>query len=317
MSNCRIERRAAHHRQNCTHVTHPRADRSTVALATCEDHPDLDAEGQLLLDALRGLGIHARPAIWTEPPAGGWDGYDLVVIRATWDYTHMLADFVAWTLAVGDERLLNPPDVVAWNADKRYLADLARAGIGTITTQRLPAGTAFTPPPGRFVVKPAVAGGARGAQVFDEARHAQAAEHVARLHAEGQDLLVQPYLDAVDGDEGEIALVFVEGELSHAMRKGPLLALDVPAVEVGFRAEQMSVVAEPAQDVVALGRRALAAVHERFGGPLLYARVDVLRGAAGEPAVLELELIEPSLFLDYLPGSAEALARAILARLPA
>lgn len=301
-----------------THTdTHPHADRSTVALAICQDHPDLDAEGHLLLDALRDLGIHARPVIWTEPPAGGWDGYDLVVIRATWDYTHMLSDFVAWTRGVGDERLLNPPEVVAWNSDKRYLADLARAGIRTITTQHLPPGTPFTPPPGRFVVKPAVAGGARGAQVFDGARHAQAAEHVARLHAEGQHLLVQPYLDAVDGDEGEIALVFIDGELSHAMHKGPLLALDVPAVEVGFRAEQMSVVAEPAPDVVALGRRTLAAVHERFAaGPLLYARVDVLRDAAGKPAVLELELIEPSLFLDFVPGTAEALARAIVARLP-
>jgi hypothetical protein len=130
-------------------------------------------------------------------------------------------------------------------------------------------------------------------------------------------VLVQPYLDAVDGDEGEIALVHIDGELSHAMRKGPLLALDVAAVEAGFRAEQMSVVAQPAADVVALGRRALDYVGERFGGgPLLYARVDVLRDGAGTPAILELELIEPSLFLDFAPGSAQALARAIVARLP-
>lgn len=288
-----------------------------IAIATCAEHAALDDEGRMLLDALRGLGADAQPAVWSEAPPGGWERFDLVVLRSTWDYTFALPRFLAWSRAVGAGRLLNPPDVVAWNADKRYLADLARAGVATIATEHLPPGAPFTPPPGRFVVKPTVAGGARGAQVFDEERHAQAREHVARLHAAGADLLVQPYLDAVDGGEGETALVFIDGKLSHAMRKGPLLALDLPAVEVGYRAEQMSVVAEPAPDVVALSHRALGAVYERFGGPLLYARVDVLRDAGGEPAVLELELLEPSLFLDYAPGSAEVLAHAILARLPA
>ena len=291
-------------------------DRPSVAIAVCAEDP-VDDEGHLLLAALRDLEVAAQPVIWTEQPAGDWDAFDLVVVRATWDYTFALPRFLGWTRAIGAGRLLNPPDVIAWNADKRYLADLARAGITTIATEHLPPGAAFTPPPGRFVVKPAVAGGARGAQVFDDERHAEARAHVAKLHAGGHDLLVQPYLDAVDGDEGETALVFIEGELSHAMRKGPLLALDLPAVETGFRAEQMSVVAAPAPDVVALGRRTLATVSERFGaGPLLYARVDVLRDGAGEPAVLELELIEPSLFLDFVPGTAEALARAIVARLP-
>ena len=239
-------------------------------------------------------------------------------MRSTWDYTFAPARFLEWTRAVGHGRLLNPPDVIAWNADKRYLADLARAGVSTIFTQHLPPGADFTPPPGRFVVKPAVAGGARGAQVFDADRHAQAHAHVARLHAAGHDLLVQPYLDAVDGDEGETALVFIDGELSHAMHKGPLLALDLAPIDAGFRPEQMRVVERPAADVVALGRRTLDAVSERFGGgPLLYARVDILRDAAGAPAVLELELIEPSLFLDFVPGTADALARAILARLSA
>ncbi|MEA2194639.1 MAG: hypothetical protein QOG42_1073 [Solirubrobacteraceae bacterium] len=289
---------------------------ATVAIATCPEHAALDDEGRELLAALRALGVDVRPAVWSEEPDGGWGRYDLVVVRQTWDYTFALPRFLAWAQDVGAGRLLNPPEVVAWNADKRYLADLARAGINTIATEQLAPGAALTPPPGRFVVKPAVAGGARGAQVFDGERHAQARAHVATLHAAGQDLLVHPYLDAVDGDEGETALVFVDGELSHAMHKGPLLALDLPAVQTGFRAEQMSRT-EPASDVVALGRRVLAGVHERFGGPLLYARVDVLRDAGGAPAVLELELIEPSLFLDYAPGSAQALARAIVARVPA
>ncbi len=290
---------------------------AAVALATCAEFPALDDEGRLLLDALRDLGVRAQPEVWSAAPAGGWGQYDRVVVRATWDYTFALPDFLRWTRAVGAGRLLNPPDVIAWNADKRYLSDLARAGLNTIATQPLPPGAPFAPPPGRFVVKPAVSGGARGAQVFDAERHAQAAALVAKLHANGDDVLVQPYLDAVDGDEGEIALVYIDGERSHAMHKGPLLALDVPAVEVGFRDEEMSVVADPAPDIVALADRTLDVVLERFGGPLLYARVDVLRDGAGAPAVLELELIEPSLFHGFAPGSARAFARAIVARLPA
>ena len=285
-----------------------------VAIATCSDMPALDDEGRLLLDALSAERIDAEPEIWTERPDAGWETYDLVVVRCTWDYTLMPVRFLEWTRSIGP-RLLNPPEVIAWNADKRYLFDLAAAGIETIPTEHVAPGAPFAPPPGRFVAKPAVAAGSRGAAVFDEARHAAAREHVATLHAGGHDVLLQPYLDAVDGAEAETALVFLDGTLSHAMRKGPLLALDVPPPDGLFRQEQMSAVAEPAADAVALAERVNAYVEMRFGGQL-YARVDVLRDAGGAPAVLELELVEPSLFLDYAPGSAQALARAIVARLP-
>jgi hypothetical protein len=285
-----------------------------VAIATCAEHPELDAEGRLLLDALRVLQIAASPAVWTEQPAGGWGAYDLVVLRSTWDYTFMAERFVQWARDIGG-RLLNAPDVVAWNADKRYLFDLVDAGIATIPTERVADGAAFAPPAGRFVLKPAVAAGSRGAAVFDDSRHDAAREHAAALQADGHDVLLQPYLDAVDGAEAETALVFLDGTLSHAMRKGPLLALDLPPPDGLFRQEQMSPVAEPAADAVALAGRVHAYVEERFGRQL-YARVDVLRDAQGAPAVLELELIEPSLFLDFAPGAPQALARAIVARLP-
>jgi len=285
-----------------------------IAIATCAQMAALDDEGRLLLEALRALKIDAEPEIWNERPDAGWEAYDLVVVRSTWDYTFTPARFIGWTRGIGP-RLLNPSDVIAWNVDKRYLFDLAGAGIATIPTEHAAPRAPFTPPAGRFVAKPAVAAGSRGAAVFDEARHAAARAHVAALHAEGHDVLLQPYLDAVDGAEAETALVFLDGELSHAMRKGPLLALDVAPPDGLFRQEQMSPVAEPAADAVALARRVHAYVEERFGRPL-YARVDVLRDAGGAPAVLELELVEPSLFLDYAPGTAQALARAIVARLP-
>lgn len=275
--------------------------------------PALDGEGRLLLDALRALDIDAEPAIWNEQPVAGWEAYDLVVVRSTWDYTFMPERFLEWTRSIGP-RLRNPPAVIAWNADKRYLFDLADAGLETIPTAHVAPGAPFTAPPGRFVAKPAVAAGSRGAAVFDEARHDAAREHVTALHADGHDVLLQPYLDAVDGAEAETALVFLDGTLSHAMRKGPLLALDLAPPDGLFRQEQMSPVAAPAADAVALAERVHAYVEERFGRQL-YARVDVLRDAGGTPAVLELELVEPSLFLDCAPGSAQALAGAIGARL--
>ena len=283
-----------------------------VAIATCAEHPQLDGEGRLLLAALRELGIRAEAEVWTQEPAAGWDSYELVVLRSTWDYTLMLPRFLDWTSRFGP-CLLNPPEAVAWNADKRYLYDLVAAGIETIPTAHLAPGTPLEPPPGRFVVKPAVGAGSRGAAVFDEARHGAAREHAAALHAQGHDVLVQPYLDAVDGAEAETGLVYIDGALSHAMRKGPLLALDRAPEDGLFREEDMRP-AQAAADVVALGERVHALAEERCGRPL-YARVDVLRDAAGTPVVLELELIEPSLFLDHAPGSADALARAVAARL--
>ena len=288
------------------------ASSPTVALATCAEHADLDDEGRLLLEALRERGASAEAAVWDAAPDGGWERFDLVVVRSTWDYTFALERFLAWTRALGP-RVLNSPDTIAWSADKRYLLELAAAGVPVITTELLVPDAAFAPPPGRFVVKPAVSAGSRGAAVFDAARHDAARAHVRALQAEGRDVLVQPYLDAVDGEEAETALIFLDGELSHAMRKGPLLALDRPPLRAGWAPETMSP-SEPADDVAALGRRVHALVEARFGRPL-YARVDVLRDAAGAPAVLEVELVEPSLFLDFVPGTAEALAGVILARL--
>jgi hypothetical protein len=282
----------------------------TVAIATCAEHPQPDAENRLLLDALRARGLDASAVAWNAPAPVDWDAYDAVVVRATWDYTWALDDFLRWTRAVGP-RLHNAADVIAWNADKRYLFDLERAGLPVVAGQHVPPGAPVRPPSGRFVVKPTVSAGARDTAVYDGARHEAAREHVRALHAAGRDVLVQPYCDSVDR-EAETAVVLIDGRLSHCMRKGPLLALDQPPAAGLFRTEDMRR-REGAQDVLALARRTWEVAAARFGPPL-YARVDVLRGAAGEPAVLELELIEPSLFLDFAPGSAEALAEALLRR---
>jgi hypothetical protein len=134
---------------------------------------------------------------------------------------------------------------------------------------------------------------------------------VGRLHAAGRDVLVQPYYGRVD-EEAETAVILIDGELSHSMRKAPLLTLDQPELDGLYREEDMSR-READSDVLELAWRAWEVTVQRFG-PQLYARVDVLRSDAGEPAVLELELIEPSLFLEFAPGSAAALAAALRRR---
>jgi hypothetical protein len=279
----------------------------TVAIATCEWHSELDEENRLLIAGLRARGVAADAVPWSAPGPDGWDAYDAVVVRQTWDYTWRLGEFLAWSSAIG-ERLYNNPEFIAWNCDKRYLFDLERNGIPVIAGRHLPPGAPFQPPAGRFVVKPAVSGGARDTAVYDEAGHAAAGELVARLHAAGRDVLVQPYYGRVD-DEAETAVIFIEGRVSHCMRKGPLLAVGEPPSETPFAAEEMSR-REGDEDILDLARRTWAVAAASFGPPL-YARVDILRSDAGEPAVLELEVIEPSLFLDFAPGSAEALAEAI------
>ncbi len=279
----------------------------SIAIATCGWHPQLDDENRLLSDALRARGLAVEAIPWNAPEPGRFDDFDAVVIRETWDYTWELPDFLRWTASIGD-RLHNRHEVVAWNADKRYLFELERAGIPAVAGEHVAPGAGFDPPPGRFVVKPTVSGGARHTAVYDEAGHDDARALVDRLHADGRDVLVQPYYGRVDS-EAETAVVFLGDELSHCMRKAPLLTLGQPPSEDPFRAEDMRR-REGDADVIALARRTWRLAAERFGAPL-YARVDVLRSDDGEPAVLELELIEPSLFLDYVPGSADALAAAI------
>lgn len=279
-----------------------------VAIATCAALPELDAENRLLLGALRARGVDANAAVWNEP--ADWDACDAVVVRSTWDYTWALDDFLRWAAAIGP-RLYNAPEVIAWNVDKRYLFDLARAGIAVIAGEHVAVGASFRPPGGRFVVKPTVSAGARDTAVYDGARHDTAREHVGALHAAGRDVLVQPYYGRVDS-EAETAVVLIDGRLSHCMRKGPLLALGRAPASGLFAPEAMRRRACDA-DVLALARRTWEVAAERFGPPL-YARVDVLRSDAGEPAVLELELVEPSLYLDFAPGSPEALAEALVRR---
>jgi hypothetical protein len=291
---------------------------SRVALVTCARLPDLDPDDLLLRDALLARGIVAEAAIWDGPHVD-WADYVLVVLRSPWDYPARREQFVAW--ARGVPALANPADVIAWNTDKRYLRELAAAGLPVVPTLWSAPGEPFAAPlVGEYVIKPAVSAGSLDTERYDlgDARQRrQAGEHLARLHANGRLAMVQPYLSAVD-DRGETALIFTPAGtgglgFSHAVRKGPMLAAGAPAAAGLYRPEHITA-RIPSDAEQAVARHVLAAVP---GGArrLLYARVDLIPGPDGDPVLIELELTEPSLFLRHAPGAADRLADAIAARL--
>ncbi len=297
-----------------------------IAIATCAELPDLDEDERRLIDALLELGAEAQPAVWDDPSID-WGSFDAVILRATWDYSRRLEEFIAWTRRVASvTALLNPADIVEWNTDKRYLSDLAAAGVPIVPTAFLEPSVlpgsaadpvAWAPPAGfaEFVVKPVVSAGSRDTMRYSPATSGDAPDlHVRRLLAAGEAVMIQPYLEAVD-TIGETALVFIGGEFSHAIRKGQMLRRDTEGEKVAglYVIEDIKPrAASPAERAVA--DAALAVIP---GGldRVLYARVDLIPDASGAPVVLELELTEPSLFFQHDHTAAPRLAAAILARL--
>ena len=301
-----------------TTSTHDQAatrEKSRVALVTCDQIPDLEDDDRLVLAPLAARGVAAEPVVWDDP-AVDWAAYDLVVLRSPWDYAPRRAEFVAWAGRVA--RLANPVDVVVWNTDKRYLGELAAAGVPIIPTDWVEPGAdgwagAWTD----VILKPAIGAGSVDAgryQLGDPAQRAAFDTHLARLTGAGRTALVQPYLGAVD-TAGETALVFLGGpdglRFSHAATKGALLAGPDEGVDGLFREETITPrTATPAE--LAVAERALSAIP---GGVdrLLYARVDVIPADDGAPVLIELELTEPSLFLGMSAGAADRLAGAVAA----
>lgn len=287
-----------------------------VALATFDPapapHPDRDLP--VLLAALRAARAEAVAVPWDDPDTD-WGRFDLVLIRSTWDYTWRAAEFTTWARRTGAvTRLANPAGVVRWNSDKRYLGELAAAGVPVVPTRYVaPGEPAGLPPadgdPGRdYVVKPTSGAGARYTARYAPGEHERALTHLARLHGEGFTAMIQPYVTGIDVS-GERALQFFGGGLLHASRKRAVLAPgtgydDAKVAHPGLEPWT------PTPAELAVAEAALAAVP---GAPeLLYARVDLVTGDDGEPRVMELELVEPNLFLFLHPGSLDKVVTAVL-----
>jgi hypothetical protein len=243
--------------------------------------------------------------VWDDQTVD-WAAFDLVVLRSPWDYTGRHEEFLTWCDAVG-ERLLNPPEVVRWNTDKRYLADLDAAGLPVVPTTFLEPGSPVVLTDGPCVVKPVVSAGSRDTARHDHPR--AATEHAQALLDDGRRVMVQPYVAEVD-TAGETALLYFDGVFDHAIRKAPLLTGGLAAVENGLFAPESIEPRTPRPEELAAADAVMAEVERRFGR-LLYARVDLL---GADPVVLELELTEPSLFFGHSDGAAARYAEAIRAR---
>lgn len=279
-----------------------------IALCTWSDPSYVDPEPPQIAAALRDLGHEAEVVVWHS--GADWASYDLVVIRSTWDYFDRLEEFLAWVDRVGSvTRIINSPRVIRWNSHKGYLSELGASGVPVLPSLTLPRGASepvdrmLATGWGQVVIKPAVDGGARlalRAAVDDPA----ASEHLERLVASG-DVVVQPYAASVE--QGETSLFFFGGEFSHAVRKVPKPGdYRVQAMHGGSEE-----VHEPSQGELDVARAAMALAPD----DLVYARVDCI-DVDGRPTLMELELIEPDLFLRMAPGSVARFASAVAAQLP-
>lgn len=283
-----------------------------IALVTCHPGPEVAVDRDLpeLERALREAGADARSVAWDDA-AVDWSAFDLALIRSTWDYSWRSTEFLEWTeKCQAVTRLANPADVVRWNADKRYLGDLAAAGVPTVPTRYLTPGDRVDLPDAHdYVVKPTSGAGARFAARYTPDEHDTAVRHLERMHAEGFTAMVQPYMPAVDVN-GERALQFFGGRLLHASRKGAVLAPGTPYDARKVAHPSLEPWA-PTPAELAVAERALAAVPVPSAG-LLYARVDLVDGEDGRPVVMELELVEPNLFLSLHPESVAGVVEAVL-----
>jgi hypothetical protein len=280
---------------------------TVVRLVTCRPIPEPDPDEGPLLAALRAAGLDARVAAWDDP-AESWDG-GLSVIRSTWDYHHRIDAFLAWVdRAAARSTLLNPAPAVRFSAHKRYLTTLADAGLPVVPTVQLARGASVALADVMadrgwrdVVVKPAVS-----CASFRTARFGAgdgAGDGFLRALLAERDAMVQPYLASVEG-HGERAVVWIDGAITHAVRKSP---------RFGGESETVSEALVPTDDE----RAAADAFVAHVGRDLLYARVDLARDERGRPVLMELELIEPSLFLVQHPPALERLARGIVVRSPA
>jgi len=299
-----------------------------IALVTAREALALDPDMPLLLDAMADAGVTADTPCWDDP-AVDWSSYDAALLRSTWDYVDRIDEFLAWSERCARRtRLLNAPEVVRWNTDKHYLVHLARAGVPVVPTRFVEpgadgaaefatflAGGAAACSVGHanhfeeFVVKPTIGAGSRDAARYGRGDAAPAQAHLQRLLAAGRSAMLQPYLARVD-EYGETAVLYLGGSFSHAIRKGPLLRAGAGLVEGLFAPEDIRP-REPGPAELAVAASAYAAIP--FDAPV-YARIDLIRDAGGDPVVLELELTEPSLFFAHAPGAAQRFARQVAQR---
>jgi hypothetical protein len=279
-----------------------------VALVTYRTSKGVVAEDRILAEAFRRRGVQTVHAIWDDPGVD-WSAFELAIVRSTWDYFHDRPRFLAWIdRTMRSVELWNPPDVLRWNTEKRYLADLERKGVPTVPTAWVRKGSrpdiariASDRGWGSLVVKRTVSAAGEKTFRFGPGERTAARAAAARLARTGG-VMVQPYLDAIE-TKGERSLIYLGGRYSHAVRRVPIFPRHDPAAR------------EPLVRATPVMRAVAEAAINAAPNEVLYARADLLPDGQGGWRLLELEVTEPSLFFVPHPRAADRLVSASLLRM--
>ena len=286
-----------------------------IALVSCAEARDNDADLPLIVRALGDRGSVCEIVDWDDASVD-WSRFSTAIVRSPWDYHRRYDEFLAWVAKVSAATVLqNDADVIRWNTDKTYLAELETAGVPIIPTTYVHGAEDLVLAneliKGDVVVKPTVSAGSNHTE-----RHvnqpAAAAAHITSLVDTGRVAMVQPYQRFID-DNGETGLLYFNGEYSHAFRKGAILATG-DNVKNGLYAVEDIGPRDATEQEIELGDRVMQVVVDRFGAAPLYARVDMVRGSIGAPVLMELEMAEPSLYLAMSRGADVRFAAAVMAR---
>ena len=292
--------------------------KNRVLILTCQKYPDISTwnavREDLVVKALQKRGVEVRAQVWDELDLEQVDRNYLLLLRAVWDYHLRVPEFSSWLAKVEDlkVKVMNPIPIVKWNIHKSYLLELSEKGIPIPDTMMVKKGSDVPSLPqtmtekkrDKLIVKACI-----GAQNFMLERimsEAQAAEYqdTFREQLQHHDMLVQEYIEGVE-KYGEWSLLFFNRQFSHCVNKMPLEGDYRAFILLGGAVTSY----EPSQEMLDLAEKVLALVP----GPLLYARVDLMKHhLTGKLYLGELELIEPTLFLDFHEKAPERLADAIL-----
>lgn len=290
---------------------HP-APARRLAVATYALSPGINNDDKLLIECLQARGIASTPVVWNDP-AADWSGFDAILIRSIWDYYEFYPAFLEWLTRLDQLGVptINSTSLLRWNSDKRYLLQLPALGVAIIPTQvatanELPNVLASVQGM-QVVLKPTVSGSAwhtvRG--VVGSA-HFNAA--VTALPA-SFDYLVQPFIPEIESD-GEWSMLFFDNVYSHAVRKWPAPNDYRVQSEFGGSVERVT----PDNSMLVCAQKALAAVQTLGYRDGCYARIDGVRSGS-QFLIMEIEMIEPFLFLTGADGSSERFAEVIARRL--
>lgn len=280
-----------------------------IAFATCGDLGGLTADDQSAADLLGQKNVLVEPVSWDDP-AIHWQDYEAVILRSTWNYHRQLPQFLQWLAHLDDAnvRVWNPPDIVRSNVSKKYLIDLHNAGIPIVPTVWI---SSDEKPDlkdvlkkqqwSRVIIKPDVSASAYRtitATVLTASDDQQRLDEILKTSG----ALIQKFRNEII-ETGEWSLIFIERAFSHAVLKHPRTGDFRVQEELGGIIHTEI----PSESLIHQAQKILDQIH----GPLLYARVDGIV-AGHEFLLMELELIEPSLFMRFSPGAAERFANSII-----